>query len=113
MNVGFASWRFNLPRLAVVAHDLCMVWLCWAGKVAARPRSPARWALLCDPLTTPLGPLIDALLLDKQRATHASALLGHMLSDEERDWSLAQLLADTPADTTSAPAVPRTQPHDD
>src|SRR5690606_18114376 len=23
--------RLALPRVAVVAHDLCMVWLCWTG----------------------------------------------------------------------------------
>ncbi|CUA96263.1 YihY family inner membrane protein [Thiomonas bhubaneswarensis] len=84
----------------------------WVGKVAARPRSPARWALLCDPLTTPVGPLIDALLLDKHRASLTSALLGHMLSDEERDWSLAQLLGDVPlkgdgsASATTSPSPP-------
>jgi FlaA1/EpsC-like NDP-sugar epimerase len=36
MSLGSASWRFNLPRLAVVAHDLCMVWLCWAGLIRMR-----------------------------------------------------------------------------
>lgn len=36
MSLGNAAWRFNLPRLAVVAHDLCMVWLCWTGLVRMR-----------------------------------------------------------------------------
>ncbi|OZB71048.1 MAG: ribonuclease BN [Thiomonas sp. 14-64-326] len=81
----------------------------WIGKVAAKPRSPSRWALLCNPEATPLGPLIDAVLLDKKRAAHTSALLGHMLSDEERDWSLAQLLSEPPV-TADASASATTSP---
>ena len=78
----------------------------WVGRVAPKQRGKSRWALLCDPQTTPIGPLIDALLLDKQRALHASPLLGRMLSDDERDWTLAHLLSEPEA--SNAPSVSAT-----
>ena len=81
----------------------------WVGKVAARARGPSRWALLCDPQTTSVGPLIDALLLDKKHAARTSALLGQMLSDNERVWSLERLLAD-PAVTAGSSASATTSP---
>ena len=102
------SRRLRIDPLQLQELLTVLEHLGWVGKVAAKPRSPSRWALLCDPQATSLGPLIDALLLDKQRAARASALLGHMLSDEERDWSLARLLTDS----ASVPAPPHTPPHD-
>lgn len=65
----------------------------WIGRIAPLTRGPARWALLCDPQTTGIGPLIDALLLDGTQAARASATLAGLLGEDERDLPLTSLLA--------------------
>lgn len=64
----------------------------WVGRVAPHGRGPARWALLCDPQTTVIGPLIDVLLIDATQASAASERLGRLLGEEERSLTLASLL---------------------
>ena len=78
----------------------------WIGRVAAKGKGPAHWALLCDPRTTQIGPLVDALLLEKTQATRISALLGHILSDEERGLTLERLLDPKFSGSASATTSP-------
>ena len=53
------SWRdrfkYGLPRLAVMLHDLAMVWVCWQGL------HYIRYALQPTPL--PLEPLSSTVLI--------------------------------------------------
>lgn len=106
------SKRLRIDPLQLQELLTVLEQLGWAGRVAAKNRGPSRWALLCDPHATPLGPLIDVLLLDKRHAAHTSALLGHMLSDDERDWTLDQLLSEQQltADASTSAAAPTSLP---
>lgn len=106
------SKRLRIDPLQLQELLTVLEQLGWAGRVAAKNRGPSRWALLCDPHATPLGPLIDVLLLDKRHAAHTSALLGHMLSDDERDWTLDQLLSEQQltADASTSATAPTSLP---
>lgn len=121
LSAAALSKRLRIDPLQLQELLTVLERLGWAGKVAPKTRGPSRWALLCDPQTTPLGPLIDTLLLDKKHATRTSPLLGQMLSDQERDWSLEQVLsqgnpgppdsksplsADASASATTSPSPP-------
>lgn len=83
----------------------------WVGRVVPLGRGATRWALLCDPQQTPLGPLIDAVLLNQDRAAQVSESLARMLSDEERSWTLSSVLDAAPEQFTDAlSASPTTSP---
>ncbi|MGC8507923.1 MAG: YihY family inner membrane protein [Thiomonas sp.] len=109
LSAAALSRRLQLDPLQL--QDLLTVLerLGWVGKIAPGARGPSRWALLCNPKTATVGPLIDALLLDKRHAMRTSPLLGHLLSDDERDWSLDRLLTD-PAVTAGSSASATTSP---
>jgi len=87
------SQRLRLDPLQLQELLVVLQRLGWVGRVAPATRGPARWALLCDPHATPIGPLIDALLLDARQAARTAPQLARMLSDEERGWRLNRLLA--------------------
>lgn len=53
-------WNMALPRLAVVAHDLAMVWICWTGL------NWMRYTLVPDPPVLPLWSLEIAIVLAAQ-----------------------------------------------
>jgi len=53
-------WASNMPRWAVVAHDLAMVWLCWVGL------HQFRYSLLPDPPALPLWSTEMAIVLVAQ-----------------------------------------------
>lgn len=53
-------WNVALPRLAVVTHDLAMVWLCWIGL------HWLRYTLVADPPGTPLWSLESAIVIAAQ-----------------------------------------------
>lgn len=53
-------WNVALPRLAVIAHDLAMVWICWMGL------NWLRYTLVADPPTLPLWSVEVAIVLTAQ-----------------------------------------------
>jgi FlaA1/EpsC-like NDP-sugar epimerase len=55
-----ARWAPGLPRLAVVLHDLAMVWLCWHGLYALR------YSLLGSMAGSPWWTVEDAIVLSVQ-----------------------------------------------
>ena len=82
----------QLQRLLAVLERLG-----WVGRVVPLAGGRRRWALICDPDSTLLGPLIDAVLLDQRQADRVSENLGRILSEEERAWTLASVLDGEPA----------------
>ncbi|MEJ7746033.1 MAG: nucleoside-diphosphate sugar epimerase/dehydratase [Luteimonas sp.] len=53
-------WNLALPRLAVVVHDLTMVWICWTGL------NWLRYTLVADPPALPLWSVEVAIVLAAQ-----------------------------------------------
>ncbi|MGC9162097.1 MAG: YihY family inner membrane protein [Thiomonas sp.] len=112
LSAAALSRRLRLDPLQL--QDLLTVLerLGWVGKVATADRGPARWALLCDPQTTSIEPLIGALLLDQEHARRTSALLARLFGAEARGCTLDQLLGEQPvkgagsASATTSPSLP-------
>jgi membrane protein len=101
LSLAALSQRLRLDPLQLQELLGVLQRLGWVGRVTPATRGPARWALLCDPQSTPIGPLIDALLLDARQAAHTAPQLARLLGDEERKWPLGRLLADEEQSDTS------------
>ncbi|MFA7680401.1 MAG: YihY family inner membrane protein [Pigmentiphaga sp.] len=78
----------------------------YVARIGEEGSATERWALVCDPQTAPLGPIMDKLLLD--RSYLASLADEHLrqaveAACEDRSRSLAEVLAEPELDPALAP----------